>query len=175
MVDVARNLNDPSITALCGNFYDIEILQTFDMILYIDGFGVGEDDNQLKLLHRIHNWLNDDGIALIDIYHPTYWKKANGQEMTPTGDQTIERRYGYDEINNRMTDTWWHTDTPTQTYTQSLACYTPEAITTLCQTAKLTITAFYPGGAMDFENWKYNEIAPLSECLSYRIKVKKQS
>ena len=36
---------------------------------------------------------------------------------------------------------------------------------------RLKKIAYYPGGAMYFENWKINETVPLSECLSYRIKI----
>ncbi|MGM2835751.1 class I SAM-dependent methyltransferase, partial [Bacillus cereus group sp. Bce025] len=32
----------------------------------------------------------------------------------------------------------------------------------------------FPGGAYDFEERKYKEQASLNECLSYRIKIKKE-
>lgn len=175
MVEFAKQFNTPNITSLCGSFYDIDISETFDVVLYIDGFGVGSDDDQLRLLKRIHNWLNEDGVALIDIYQPEYWKKTDGQEMKPLGDSNILRVYGYDNGGNRMTDTWWIDDKPNEKYTQSLACYSPNEIFKLCKQADLQITAYFPGGAMDFVNWKYNEVVSLSECLSYRIKVKKNN
>jgi SAM-dependent methyltransferase len=174
MVVFARKFKNPNIQSLCGSFYEIELTDTFDTVLYIDGFGVGTDEDQIQLLQRIYNWLNDDGVALIDIYQPEYWKKVSGQKMTPIRNSNVLRIYGYDEKHNKMTDTWWYEDKPNEKYTQSLACYTPDKIYEMCKKANLTITAYFPGGAMDFEKWEYKEVVGLSECLSYRIKVKKR-
>jgi SAM-dependent methyltransferase len=173
MVNFATRFNTPNITSLCGSFYDIEVNENFDAIFYMDGFGVGIDEDQFTLLKRIYKWLMDDGVALIDIYHPNYWKKVSGQKMVPHPDLNLTRVYGYDESLNRMTDTWWEDNEPNEKYTQSLACYSQEEIYSLCKKANLKIIAYYPGGAMDFENWKFHETVSLSECLSYRIKVVK--
>ncbi|HLR10637.1 MAG TPA: class I SAM-dependent methyltransferase [Sporosarcina sp.] len=174
MVTFAQQFDHPNITSLCGDFYTIELPKTFDTILYIDGFGVGTDEEQLLLLHRIRKWLKADGVALIDIYHPNYWRKTSGQTMHPFPSEHISRVYGFDEESNRMTDTWWNEEHPEKTYTQSLACYLPDEIYALCKQAQLQIVAYYPGGAMDFEQWQYQEQVALSECLSYRIKLKKR-
>lgn len=173
MVDFAKRFKTPNVTSLCGSFYDITINNTFDTVLYMDGFGVGSDKEQLTLLKRINNWLTDSGVALIDIYHPKYWRKTSGREMKPHPNLNVSRIYGYDESFNRMTDTWWEDNNPEETYTQSLACYSLDEIYDLCEKADLKIIAYYPGGAMDFENWKFNETVPLSAGLSYRIKVVK--
>ncbi len=171
MVEFAKRIDTKNVTSLCGSFYDIDISSTFDTILYIDGFGIGSDKEQLTLLKRIHNWLNEDGVALIDIYQPNYWKKVNGEEMMPYPNLNVIRIYGYDELLNRMTDTWWEESKSKEKHTQSLSCYSTDEIYDLCKSADLKITAYYPGGAMDFQNWKYNKNVSLSECLSYRIKV----
>lgn len=173
MVEFAKKFETPNVTSLCGSFYDIELTDKFDVLLYIDGFGVGTDQEQLTLLKRIYQWLNEDGVGLIDIYQPEYWKKTNGQKMKPLGNSTVEREYGYDVMNNQMTDTWWETTNSNEKYTQTLKCYTPDEIYKLCQEANLEIIAYYPGGTMDYENWQFNEVASLSDCLSYRIKVRK--
>ena len=52
-------------------------------------------------------------------------------------------------------------------------CYSPDEISKLCQYAGLEIVAIFPGGAMDYEKMEYHEKVGLSECLSYRIKLKK--
>lgn len=173
MVEFAKQIETPNVRSLCGSFYDIEFNEQFEVVLYIDGFGVGTDQEQLALLKRIYHWLEEDGVGLIDIYQPAYWKKVSGQKMYPIGDFKVERVYGYDEINHRMTDTWWEIEDPSKTYTQSLKCYTLDEIYHLCREAGLEITAYFPGGAMDFRKMQFNEVASLSECLSYRIKVRK--
>ncbi|HLS35693.1 MAG TPA: hypothetical protein VK061_05605 [Bacillota bacterium] len=73
-----------------------------------------------------------------------------------------------------MTDTWWENDNLDQTYTKSLACYTPEEIYDLCERANLQITGYFPGGAMDFVAWEYHEKVALEECMGYRIKVERK-
>ena len=62
MVEFAKTIPS-SVKSLCGSFYDLPLNETFDVILYIDGFGVGNDDDQLKLLHRIYEWMNNDGVG----------------------------------------------------------------------------------------------------------------
>lgn len=173
MVEFAKNFQPSNVTSLCGSFYDIELTKTFDTVLYIDGFGIGTDEEQLTLLKRIYNWLNPEGVALIDIYHPDYWEKVSGQRMRPFPKSKISRIYGYDENLNRMTDTWWEDEHSDIKYTQSLKCYSPDEISALCSKANLNVMAYFPGGAMDFEKWQFNNIVSLSECLSYRIKIKK--
>lgn len=171
LVEYAKNQSVSSVSSLCGDFYTINLPEIFDVVSYFDGFGVGTDEEQLYLLTRISNWMKDDGCALIDIYQPSYWQKVSGQEMRI--DQAL-RKYGYDEENQRMLDSWWNPDHPEDVVTQSLRCYTPEEISELCQQANLQIVGLFPGGAMDFDEWVYYDKALLHQCLSYRIKVKKK-
>ena len=173
MVEYARAHSNPSIHILCDNFYSVKLTKQFDLVLYLDGFGVGTDKDQLLLLQRIHEWLKVDGYALIDIYEPNYWRNVKGQQMLVVEKTQIMREYGYDEINCRMTDTLWQRSSPNETITQSLACYSTAEIYTLCQQAGLQIIAFYPGGAINFDTWQFEEVSSLSNCLSYRIKVKR--
>ena len=170
LVSFAKEHSSSDIAIHCGDFYQINFEEKFDVVSYLDGFGVGTDDEQLFLLKRIKDWMKDDGCALIDIYQPLYWKKASGQEM-PIG--SAMRKYEYDSENDRMLDHWWETVSSNDTVTQSLRCYTVDEISNLCVEVGLSIVEVFPGGAFDFEQWKYRELASLNECLSYRIKVKK--
>lgn len=163
----------PNVKAICADFYTIRLNKKFDVVLYIDGFGVGSEQDQVHILKRIYNWLDINGIALIDIYQPLYWIKVNGIEMQPTSDPTVRRQYGYNKDTQSMTDTWWSVEDAEDKYTQILACYTPEQIEILCQKAGLQIVGYFPGGAMDYNTWTYQEVASLENCLSYRIKVKR--
>ncbi|MGG3443520.1 class I SAM-dependent methyltransferase [Bacillus nitratireducens] len=170
LVSFAKEHSSSDIAIHCGDFYQINFEEKFDVVSYLDGFGVGTDDEQLFLLKRIKDWMKEDGCALIDIYQPLYWKKVSGQEMPLS---SAMRKYEYDSINERMLDHWWNPNQPYEIVTQSLRCYTVEEISDLCTKAGLSIVEFFPGGAYDFEKRKYKELASLNECLSYRIKVKK--
>ncbi len=153
--------------------FDVTIPQKFDAIIYIDGFGVGSDEDQLKLLKNIKHWLEDDGCALIDIYQPEHWKKADGVEMylSPRNMPHIKRKYSYDFEADIMMDTWWHAKDEELNQTQYLKCYTPDEIYKLCKQAGLNIIGYFPHGAMDYDNMEYHEHASLEECMSYRIKL----
>lgn len=175
MTKQEKALNPENIEAVHGSFYDVHLPQKFEAVIYTDGFGVGDDDDQLKLLNNIYHWLEDDGCALIDIYQPEHWKKADGFEMYPDPKNMphIKRRYSYDFENDIMMDTWWHEKDEKLNSTQYLKCYTPEEIYNLCKQAGLNITGYFPHGAMDYNNMKYQEHASLNECMSYRIKLTK--
>lgn len=163
----------PSVEAICADFYTVRLKKKFDIVLYIDGFGVGSDQDQVHILKRIYDWLNIDGIALIDIYQPLYWKNVNGIEIQPTSDPTVRRQYGYIKETPSMTDTWWSVEDAEEKFTQILACYAPAQIDELCHQAGLQIVGYFPGGAMDYDTWTYQQVASLENCLSYRIKVKR--
>jgi len=80
------------LTVIEGDFNEISLHDQFDVICYLDGFGVGEDSDQIQLLNRISHWLKPNGCALIDIYSPWYWSKAAGQEMRLGN---TERKYDF--------------------------------------------------------------------------------
>ncbi|MFJ7828466.1 class I SAM-dependent methyltransferase [Psychrobacillus sp. NPDC096623] len=170
IVEFTKQSNDDKVNSLCGSFYTIELEETFEVILYMDGFGIGTDNDQIMLLERIYNWLSEDGIGLIDIYQPKYWQKVNGIKMSPN--LGVLREYGYDVQTNRMIDTWW-AENSNDKVVQSLACYTPEEVIALCQRANLKVLEIYPGGAMDYDKWVFQENTTIDECLSYRIKIRK--
>lgn len=175
MAEAAQRKNPANINTVHGSFYDAQIAEKFDAIIYIDGFGVGTDEDQLKLLKNIEQWLGDDGCALIDVYQPEHWKKADGIEMYPDPKRKpdIVRRYSYDYEQDIMMDTWWQDGEEELGQTQYLRCYTPGEIFDMCRQAGLKVTAYFPNGAMDYGNMIYHENASLEECMSYRIKIMK--
>ncbi|NIK11721.1 class I SAM-dependent methyltransferase [Alkalibacillus almallahensis] len=175
LVEFAKENSHPNVTSLCGSFYDIKLPQTFDAVLYIDGFGIGEDADQLYLLKRIREWLTEDGIGLIDIYNPPYWRETAGKQMYIDSDGEVCRKYGYIHDTNHMTDTWWYTEAPEESFTQVLACYHVDEIKTMCELAGLEVIDVFSGGAMDWDEMTFNPKASLSACMSYRIKVAKSS
>jgi ubiquinone/menaquinone biosynthesis C-methylase UbiE len=171
LVEAARLRSPKSIDIREGDFYTYTFSKQFDVVSYFDGFGIGTDDDQLTLLKRMKEWAKEDGTLLIDIYNPNYWRSiAAGKKMKV---DNAERKYSFDKENCRMVDSWWHIEHPEEVVTQTLRCYTIDEISAMSDKAGLTITGIFPGGAMDFDKWIYNETAPLSSCLSYRLKLKK--
>ncbi|QWH29071.1 class I SAM-dependent methyltransferase [Bacillus mycoides] len=139
LVSFAKEHSSSDIAIHCGDFYQINFEEKFDVVSYLDGFGVGTNDEQLFLLKRIKDWMKEDGCALIDIYQPLYWKKVSGQEMPLS---SAMRKYEYDSINERMLDHWWNPNQPNEIVTQSLRCYTVEEISDLCDEANLVFVKY---------------------------------
>ncbi|WP_033542755.1 SAM-dependent methyltransferase [Planococcus sp. CAU13] len=158
------------LTVISGDFYTAEIPDVFDIVCYWDGFGIGSDADQQKLLNRIQDWLKPGGIALIDVYTPWFWAKAAGREMRIA--ENVVRKYGFDAMGCRMLDTWRNEEDAAEQATQSLRCYSPADFSLLIRNLDLTIVHCEPGGAMDYESGVYTEEAPLHEALSYLVKLK---
>lgn len=171
MVNDSKTLDLPNVNYICGDFYQVSLDETFDLVLYVDGFGIGTDAEQVSLLKRIRAWLNDDGVALIDIYNPRHWEKAAGVRMS-LGDN-VTREYNFDHAEALMIDSWWHEGNEADKVSQYLKCYTPAEIEQLCQMAGLKIERYFPGGKMNYDTFTYYEQATLPECMMYRIKAVK--
>src|SRR5690625_8049361 len=85
--------------SICGDFYEIVLDDFFNLVYYMDGFGIGTDNDQIKLLKRIHNWLKTNETALIYICTTWYWSKITGQVMTINN---VTRKYDIDFHHNRI-------------------------------------------------------------------------
>jgi hypothetical protein len=138
--------------------------ETFDVICYWDGFGIGSDDDQVTLLKRVADWLKPDGSALIDVYTPWYWAHTVGKSWV-LGD--ARREYGFDAVGCRMIDSWWPVNDESQKVTQSLRCYSPADLTLITNMAGLTIQDIEPGGALNYDTWEFTEHVPLHQAFSY--------
>ncbi|MGH2558717.1 MAG: class I SAM-dependent methyltransferase [Thermomicrobiales bacterium] len=115
-----------------ADFYEAAFDEPFDVVCYWNGFGIGDDADQRRLLRRIAGvWLKPDGVALIDVANPTCWINWAGDEENRTADPTagyaynVSERTDFDPVRNRFVDTWWQTETPSEHLSQSIRCYAP--------------------------------------------------
>ena len=152
-----------------ADFYTADVAGPFDAVVYWDGFGIGSDEDQRLLLGRIAAWLADaGGAALIDIYQPTYWQRMDGRAMQ-FGD--VCRRYAWD-ASGRMLDTWWPGDREDEAVTQSLACYTPDALRWLIKPTGLQLDAIDHGGGFDADgNW-CDVMPELDDAMTWRATLR---
>ncbi len=167
-IELARRLasarTDGRMTVVHGDFYAIDMDGRFDVVCLFDGFGVGEDEDQRRLLRRIAEWLAPGGTVLIEIYTPWYWSKTAGRTMEW---EDVTRRYDYDVDSRRMLDTWWPVDDPSAAVTQSLRCYTPDELRRLLEPTGLALIDVRPGGAYDHDAGIYHARVPLEEAMQY--------
>jgi SAM-dependent methyltransferase len=154
-----------TLRILEGSFYTIALHETFDLICYWDGFGVGTDTQQRVLLRRIAHWLTPSGVALIDINTPWYWAKVSGRQMATS---TFVRHYDFDADGCRMLDHWWPAGQPTERVTQSLRCYSPQDLRLLLEGTGLVLEQVEPGGAVDYEAGTFASSVPLEQAMQYR-------
>lgn len=152
------------LTVVEGNFYTVELVGPFDVICYYDGFGIGADADQRRLLKRIATWLAPSGSALIEIGTPWYAASVDGRGWRVG---QAERRYNFDADGCRWLDTWWPIDQPEQAVQQSLRCYSPADLRLLIEPAGLQLQHVKPGGTVDWEQGKWLPSVPLGKALNY--------
>lgn len=157
-----------SIRVAQGDFYNIGLHDQFDLVTYWDGFGIGSDDDQIRLLKRISNWMKRDSRALIEIYSPLYASKSAGRKVQF---KTCAREYDFDAQNARWLDTWTYDDGTV--LTQSLRTYLPPDLQLLLRETDLVIEHIEPREAWDWETESLVKNAPLESAISYVVCLKK--
>ncbi len=173
LAEAARQNAPDNLLVQQDDFYTIALDGPFDTILYLDGFGVGTDEQQVALLRRMEVWLARNGRIIIDVYQPNYWQAMHGFEMDPLGTGVIERRYTYDASKEVMRDTWWRVDQPNVTTTQTLACYSPSAFEQLAKQAGLQVIDASSNGGFNLTTGQFEEERPLEDSLSIRFVLEK--
>ncbi|ADV67429.1 class I SAM-dependent methyltransferase [Deinococcus maricopensis] len=161
-------LHGVQVNAMTGDFYTADPGGPFDMLAYWDGFGVGDDAEQARLLARFPEWLAPGGAAYVDVYTPWYWAQHAGfTRETPAYVQS----YGFDADRCRLLDTYARADG--KTVTQSLRCYSPEDVRRLLHGTALVLDEVWPGGRFDPRAGTWHPRAPLGECLSFTAVLKR--
>ena len=147
-----------------GDFYSFNPEEPFDVVCYFDGFGIGTDEDQRRLLHRIVTWLRKEGRAFIEVYTPWYWKRVAGTLMEW---HDVSRRVEFDSTGSRMLDTWWQTGHPDDAVTQSLRCYSLGDLQSLLDGIELIRVGFLSGGSYDHETKTFHSTVRLEDAMQY--------
>ncbi len=152
------------LTVVTGDFYTVDLDGRFDVVTYWDGFGIGADADQRRLLRRIAAWLRPGGRALIEISVPWTWAARAGrqQQFARAG-----RRYAFDPEGSRMVDTWWPLGDESAAVSQLLRCYSPADLRLLLEGTGLRLHEIEPGGGFDPATGAWTDYAPLSWAISY--------
>ncbi|GAA4464450.1 class I SAM-dependent methyltransferase [Phytohabitans houttuyneae] len=152
-VDFARQATHGRLSIVQEDFYAVRLPQPFDVVCYWDGFGVGTDADQRRLLVRIsREWLKPGGVALIDVYNPFVWARWDGDEehKLPNPDlgyeHELHERTTFDPVACVATDTWWDAADPARKISQTLRCYTPADLALLLDGTGLALTAITVAG-----------------------------
>lgn len=142
-----------SLKFIKGDFYEADLGHGYGAVVYWNGFGIGSDNEQRRLLKRISSeWLAPGGKALIDIGNPFVRASWAGEEehkdaSPERGYQyAIDERTDYDPVHNRFIDTWWETGKPGNKLTQTLRNYTAADLVLLLEGTGLRLECIYVAG-----------------------------
>jgi SAM-dependent methyltransferase len=123
--------NAGGLSFVRADFNEFTPQQRFDAVTYWNGFGVGSDADQRRLLTRIaRDWLMPGGWIVLDVFNPVQWIGWAGEHSTRTAAPEHGYPYNlaeftdYDPINSRFIDSWKRDD-ETREWTQSQRCYSP--------------------------------------------------
>lgn len=148
------------------NFMEYSCTKKFDLVYYKDGFGVGEDSFQQKLLQRVTDWLEPNGRFYVDVYNPNFWQQADQVEMQLS--DTIRRRYAYNQVEHNFSDTWYD-EKSGEVVKQTLKCYDLATLEQLAKKANLKILAVYPSGKINYQLMQWENQATLADCMYYQV------
>ncbi|WP_288481101.1 class I SAM-dependent methyltransferase [uncultured Deinococcus sp.] len=154
-----------ALEAVTGDFYAFNPSGAFDLIVSWDGFGVGTDADQRRLLRRLPGWLAPGGRALIEVYMPLYWARHAGYTREWSTPTRLVQTYGFDAETSRLTDTYVAGDEPPQT--QSLRYYAPADFRLLLEGTGLTLLDIRPGGAWNPVTEIWSPEVPVAECMQW--------
>ncbi|MBF6175688.1 class I SAM-dependent methyltransferase [Nocardia blacklockiae] len=150
--ELAGDVAPGGLTLHKADFYTAEPGAQFDAVCYWNGFGVGSDTDQRRLLERIAaEWLAPGGVALVDVFNPFVWAGWDGDEehRLPDAaagyDYELRERIRFDPVTCTAIDTWWEPDAPDRVITQALRCYTPADLVLLLTGTGLTLTEIVVG------------------------------
>lgn len=135
-----------SLNALEADFYTVQLDGRFEVICYWDGFGVGSDADQRRLLRRIaHEWLAPGGKALVDVFSPArFARHAGDEEILPPlegvpGSVEMLHRCHFDPLQCRWIDEWVPTADAEKALAQTVRCYTPADLMLLLEGSGLIL------------------------------------
>lgn len=170
-----------SLRFIQADFYQTSFAEKFDVICYWNGFGIGDDADQKKLLQLMAEWIKPDGKILMDVQNPVCWIKWTGDEedLAANPDQGynhhIKEKIDFDPINNRFIDTWWDAEKPEEKLTQSIRCYSPVDFSLLLNGTVLKVEVIEVDGERIDLTTNYSSSHPLWKKNEYQVLLKRTS
>ncbi len=161
---LAEALPTRTMTVINADFYTVCFDEPFDVVCYWDGFGVGSDADQQRLLERIAGWLKPEGSALLEIGTPWYAASVDGRGWA-VGE--AERKYSFDAAGCRWEDRWWPKGRPEEAVQQSIRCYSPADLRLLLNGTGLALQRIQAGGTMDWAAGRWLPAVPLGRAMNY--------
>jgi SAM-dependent methyltransferase len=172
---LAETLPAAALSVLEGDFYSLAVPGRFDVVCYWDGFGVGTDADQRRLLRRIaEEWLAEGGCALIDVASTAWAARHAGEQQRlgalegVPGSVEMLRRYHFDVLHSRWIDEWQPAAHPEHALAQTIRGYTPADFALLLEGSGLALARLeVEGQALDFASPQIATGGPLAGAYSF--------
>lgn len=148
---LAETKRKGDLTIVEEDFYEVNFNQKFDFIYYWDGFGIGTDADQRRLLQKIaEEWLKEGGFAMIDVFSPWNWQKRDGAKSSyKAKDGSIwQRVVEFDALGNRFIDHFRPMDERDVNLSQNIRLYSIPDFYMLVEGTGLKVETIY---TMDLE------------------------
>lgn len=129
-----------------GDFYDADVGSGYDLVYYWDGFGVGSDSDQRRLLRRVsEHWLRPSGALILDVFSPWNWTRRHGEIRVLTGadGRPWNRRIEFDAAGCRMVDYVWRDDAPNDVLSQTIRLYSAPDLELLLEGTGLAMSGIH--------------------------------
>jgi SAM-dependent methyltransferase len=176
-----RHLPGRAIELVPGDFYAVDLGKKFDAVVYWNGFGVGSDADQRRLLRRMADeWLRPDGAVLMDVASPFCWAGwvGDGDQHDPDPARGYHHRgtaerIDFDPVGNRFLDSWWERPEPERVHTQSVRCYTPADFLLLLEGTGLRLDHLEVGGQSLDLGAPHTTASPLWEANEYLVRLRR--
>lgn len=125
-----------------GDFYTANLGEGFGVVAYWNGFGMGNDRDQRRLLRRVsQEWLAPNGVMLMDVFNPIWWARSP-REVRVHKDYEACQQTTFDDATCRFVDRWWPIGREAEAIEQTIRCYSPVDLTLLVEGTGMEIERF---------------------------------
>ena len=181
--DLAKSRQN--VTVIEADFYAVNLQGPFDVVCYWDGFGVGDDADQRRLLQRVRTeWLAPHGAMLLDVFSPAFWagragqrerletvsRLVSGEVRTVRLDVPVLAEYDFDPVSFRFISKWWHEGRREQMISESIRCYAPADLLALLKGTGLVTNRFEVDGT-DLDPASEDALVVLATKRSYSVRL----
>jgi len=168
--DFAAEVTERDMVVVEADLYTVELDGTFDLVTYWNGFGVGTDADQRRLLRRVSKtWLEPGGVMIMDVYSPWAWARIAGETERTSQAIDLVNFNDYDPVGNRFVDEWWPADDETRAVAQFGRCYTPPDLLLLLEGTGLRLDRVEVDGTPLDLDAKHDRNSPLWHSWDYRV------
>lgn len=163
-------------TVVEGDFFDVQLDRRFDAGTYWNGFGVGSDADQRKLIRRAREeWLVDGGCMVLDVMSPFRWARMAGERSEEMHKVLLVNTNDYDPMSSRYFDTWCPKGHEEQAITQSARCYTPADLLLLVEGTGLHVAGMEVASVAIDTSEPADRSHPLWDAWEYTAKLEMMS